>query len=147
MPMLLFPLANLWDPVGMTSFKTGVLIGLLAVTVFGCGDDSNEADRLGVGAECVATSECDEDTNQQCLTEFAGGYCGIRDCVDDTDCPEAAACIAHTTGTNFCFRVCLDKFECNANRSVDNESNCSSNVTFTDGAQGRKACVPPSSGT
>jgi hypothetical protein len=111
-----------------------------------CGDDGTEADRLGVGAECTETVECDEDTNQECLREFTGGYCGIMGCVSDEDCPDAAACIAQPNG-NYCFRICADKAECNENRSVENESNCSSNITFTDGANGRKACVPPSSGT
>jgi len=126
--------------------RYGWLILSILLVSPACGDDGTEADQLGVGAECAATSECDEDTNQECLTEFSGGYCGIRDCVSDEDCPEASACIAHDNQTNYCFRVCLDKAECNENRSVDVESNCSSNVVFTDGAQGRKACVPPSSG-
>lgn len=112
----------------------------------GCGDDT-EADRFGVGAECTSTDECNQETNQECLTAFAGGYCGIQDCVDDLDCPDASGCVAHTDGINYCFRICVDKLECNRNRSVDVESNCSSNVDFVEGAQGRKACVPPSSGT
>lgn len=116
----------------------------LAITVVACGGD--EADKLGIGAECTANDQCDAETDQLCLTAFAGGYCGIRDCVDDEDCPGASGCVAHTDGTNYCFRVCTDKADCNANRGVDNESNCSSNVTFVEGAQGRKACVPPSSG-
>ena len=125
------------------------LATLLILWFAGCGSDGSEADRLGVGAECVATEDCDEDTEQECLQEFAGGYCGISNCESDLDCPETSACIAHEEGgstTNYCFRTCAEKFECNENRSVDNESNCSSNVVFIDGAQGRKACVPPSSG-
>lgn len=121
---------------------------LMALLCAACGDDGTEADRLGVGAQCVDVDlDCDEDTDQICLTEFKGGYCGIRDCADDLDCPEGSACIAHDSGTNYCFRVCLDKSECNRHRDVDSEANCSSNVVFTDGADGRKACVPPSSGT
>jgi len=110
-----------------------------------CGGD--DADDLGVGAECTSADECDEETDQICLTNFAGGYCGIQACVDDADCPDSSGCVTHDDGTNYCFRVCQDKAECNANRSVDNESNCSSSVTFVEGAQGRKACVPPSSGS
>jgi len=108
-----------------------------------CGDDT-EADRLGVGAECTSNDQCDVDTNQSCLA-FKGGYCGIRGCVHDSDCPQPSACVAHTDGMNYCFRTCADKPECNVNRTVDNEANCSSSVTFVDGTQGRKACVPPSS--
>jgi hypothetical protein len=80
---------------------------------------------------------------QSCL-QFKGGYCGEADCLHDTDCPASSACIAHDDGTNYCFRTCLDKAECNENRDPENESNCSSSVTFVDGDMGRKACVPPS---
>ena len=34
--------------------------------------------------------------------------------------------------------------ECNANRDLENEANCSSNVDYVDGKTGGKACVPPS---
>jgi hypothetical protein len=120
-------------------FACAVLFAVAA-----CG--GSEADYLGVGAECDSTEECSEE-DQECLLQFAGGYCGIVDCVDDLDCPEDSGCIAHTDGTNYCFRTCVDKHECNANRSVENESNCSANVVFVDDIEGRKACVPPSSGS
>jgi hypothetical protein len=106
----------------------------------GCG---NDADDLGVGAQCTMNTDCNTDLNQTCLS-FKGGYCGMSGCTGDADCPDKSACIAHTDGTNYCFRVCRDKPECNANRAPENESNCSSSVTFVDGAMGRKACVPPS---
>ena len=120
-----------------------LLIGLL---VGACG--GSEADELGIGAQCTDSEQClqDEDFEQVCLTNFAGGYCGLADCTGDIDCPEDSACIAHDDGTNYCFRICVDKPDCNENRDVENESNCSSSVTFVDGTQGRKACVPPSSG-
>jgi hypothetical protein len=44
---------------------------------------------------------------------------------------------------NYCFRACVDKAECNANRGPEVESNCSSNITRVDGGE-TKACVPPS---
>ena len=109
-----------------------------------CGDDESEADLLGIGAQCAATDECDVELGQSCLTNFKGGYCGEVGCLGDIDCPEDSACIAHDDGVNYCFRTCADKLECNANRDVENEANCSSSVTFTDGTMGRKACVPPS---
>jgi hypothetical protein len=118
-------------------------LGLLLL-VSACGDDSTEADRLGVGAQCTSTDQCDTDTHQQCL-QFKGGYCGIQGCTGDADCPAASACIAHTDGMNYCFRICVEKVDCNANRDLENEANCSSSVTFVDGTMGRKACVPPSS--
>ena len=73
-----------------------------------------------------------------------GGYCGLTGCKADGDCPESSKCVTHTDGKNYCFRSCADKAECNANRDADNESNCSSNVTFADGSKSGKACVPPS---
>lgn len=103
---------------------------------------SNSADQLGVGAQCTATSECNTSLHEVCLA-FKGGYCGLQGCVHDADCPTSSACIAHTDGKNYCFRTCVDKPECNANRDPVNEANCSSSVTFVDPAQGRKACVPP----
>lgn len=122
------------------------LVCACALMLAACG--GSEADELGIGAQCTDSEEClqDETFVQECLTNFAGGYCGIRDCVSDLDCPEDAACIAHTDGINYCFRTCIDKPDCNANRDVENESNCSSSVDFVEGANGRKACVPPSSG-
>lgn len=121
------------------------LLSVLFLCAFAsaCGSD-DEADTLGIGAECTSTNECDEDSNQACLADFKGGYCGIEDCAFDTDCPESSACIAHEDGTNYCFRTCLDKAECNANRSEEHESNCSANVTFVEEREDNlKACVPP----
>jgi len=122
---------------------------VFAVLLAACNDDP-EADRKYVGGQCGIDDDCyqeDEDFPQTCLTQFAGGYCGIEGCVDNLDCPEASACVAHTDGNNYCFRVCIDKVECNRNRDVENESNCSANITFTDSSsEGLKACVPPSSG-
>jgi hypothetical protein len=116
----------------------------LTVLLAGCADDDDgtEADLLGVGAECSSDDDCEEE-DQFCLQQFKGGYCGVEDCVDDEVCPEGSRCVAHTDGTNYCFRVCTDKSECNANRGPDVESNCSANIVFTD-AQDGKACVPPS---
>ena len=70
----------------------------------------------------------------------------LEDCAGDEDCPDGSACIRDEDDTNYCFRVCDDKPECNRNRSAENESNCSANVDFVDDRDGRKACVPPSSG-
>ena len=126
--------------VVMRSLLTGLL---LALTLAAC-NDGTEADRLGVGAQCAGNDDCDADTQQVCLLNFSGGYCGMQGCVHDSDCPEASACIAHTDGVNYCFRICVDKVECNRNRDLANEANCSASATFVDGTLGRKACVPPS---
>jgi hypothetical protein len=131
------------------TWLTLATLSLLLFTACGDDDDENEANRLGVGASCDNNDHCA--TDQSCLTEFKGGYCGVRDCEHDEDCPEGSACIAGENATsdsgtsgNYCFLVCANKIDCNLHRPVDDEANCSSSVTFIDDAQGRKACVPPS---
>lgn len=129
---------------------------LLTGLLVGCsGDDASEADRLGVAAECTEELDCpevlikDAEVQLQCLTQFAGGYCAIQDCNSALDCPEGATCVAHDDGENYCFRECVDKAECNANRDPENEANCSANFNYADPADdknGLKACLPPSSG-
>ena len=114
-----------------------VILGCIAVFA-GCGDD---ADSIGIAGECTATSECADGLT--CLTGFKGGYCGTQGCTADADCPTGSACVTQGS-TNYCFRTCTDKADCNANRTTDNEANCSSNVTFVE-ATNIKACVPPSS--
>ena len=122
--------------------RISVLVVSLCVGLgLGCKDDGTEADMLGVGAQCSDAEDCLE--GQACLTQFTGGYCGVEDCALDEDCPEGSACVAHTDGSNYCFRTCTDKSECNLNRDAANESNCSANVEFTD-VGAAKACVPPS---
>lgn len=129
---------------------------LLLTLLLGCGDDDpTDADRVGVGAMCAVMDDCLQPDPpcdagpgcfpQQCLTQFAGGYCGIEACTSNAECPDGSACVAHDDGHNYCFRRCTDKAECNVNRDADHESNCSSNVTFVEPTSG-KACVPPSSG-
>lgn len=125
----------------------GSLLALSLVFSLGaCGDDDDgggtQADKLGVGAACAKNEDCTVE-GQICLP-FKGGYCGIADCTADADCPQGSLCVAHTDGKNYCFRVCADKAECNYNRPVEVEANCSSNVTFVSGKKGSKACVPPS---
>lgn len=120
---------------------------LLALLSAGCGDDSTEADRLGVGAECTASAECDtvDDIELNCLTQFDGGYCGLEGCEGDQDCPEGSACVVDGN-EQYCFRTCVDKPDCNQNRSEEDEANCVGSIEFVDPRDGRKACEPPSSG-
>jgi len=112
-----------------------------SLAISACGSD---ADDIGVGAQCTASDQCNQDDGAQTCLPFKGGYCGLMGCATDADCPDAAACITHTDQVNYCFRICGDKAECNANRDAENEANCSSSVDFVEGAMGRKACVPPS---
>ncbi|MDX2024343.1 MAG: hypothetical protein SF187_29140 [Deltaproteobacteria bacterium] len=115
---------------------------LTAFASISCGSDETEADKRGVGASCSTNADCSE-KGQTCLA-FKGGYCGVADCVDDTGCPAASACVKHTDGKNYCFRTCVEKPDCNANRPVESEANCSSNPTLVSGAKNTKVCVPPS---
>jgi hypothetical protein len=132
----------------MTHHKLLLVVGT-GLFVVGCGDGSTEADRLGVGAECTASAECDspdEEIPLECLTQFKGGYCGLEGCTGDGDCPEGSACVTHDDGTNYCFRACVDKPDCNRNRP-NCEANCVGSVTFVDPRNDRKACEPPSADT
>lgn len=133
---------------------------LIAAAVFfiGCGDSETEADRIGVGAQCTASAECespDEEIELQCLTQFTGGYCGLEGCEGDancsqgaTCCPEGSACVTADDGKNYCYRLCQEKADCNRNRDEVNWANCvgSGTINFVDSGTDRKACEPPSSG-
>lgn len=116
-------------------------LALVALMMAACGSD---ADDIGVGAQCAANDDCNQDDGAQTCLPFKGGYCGLQGCTADADCPEASACVTHTDQVNYCFRICADKPECNENRDVENEANCSSSVDFVEGKTGVKACVPPS---
>jgi len=128
----------------------------LALAATGCGDDNAPpADRVGIAATCAVDTDCrrlgleDGGVLQLiCLTQFSAGYCGLPDCVTTADCPPASICVTHDDARNYCFRVCLDKPECNANRAPDVEANCSSSFDWAEPADdhGEKACIPPSSG-
>lgn len=117
-------------------------LALVAGFLGACGGDN--ADDLGVGAQCMVNADCNQNDGAQTCLPFKGGYCGLTPCAADADCPDASACITHTDSVNYCFRICSDKPQCNANRELENEANCSSSVDFVEGAMGRKACVPPS---
>ena len=119
----------------------------IAVLLAAC-DDGTEADRQYIGGQCASSDDCYQEGEfpQSCLTQFSGGYCGLEGCQGDEDCPEASACVAHTDGASYCFRICTDKVQCNRNRDLENEANCSANIVFVDGPRDVKACVPPSSG-
>lgn len=115
-------------------------------------DEGTEADQVGVAAQCVVDEDCAHDHDHEdsdgdhaelvCLTNFKGGYCGLVDCTAHEDCPDGSACVMHDDGVAYCFRLCVDKSECNLNREADLEANCSSNITWIGDDVG-KACVPP----
>src|SRR5262245_52806013 len=108
---------------------------VVVVAAFGCGSGQSEAIKRGVGSACAMNGDCTE-KGQVCLLEFKGGYCGVAGCTHDTDCPAGSACVISDNGANYCFLICVEKPDCNVKRTVDNESNCTSSLTFLDGTMG-----------
>jgi hypothetical protein len=119
---------------------------LVVLAVGACGSSQSEAIRHGVGSACSKDSDCTE-KGQVCLLEFKGGYCGVAGCTHDVECPGGSACVTSDNGADYCVLICVEKTDCNPNRTVDNESNCTSSLSFVDGTMGRKVCNPPSAGT
>lgn len=119
---------------------------LLCSSGLACSDES-ESDRAGIASTCVKDADCPEFGGFQlvCLSGFKGGYCGLEGCTRDAECPEGAACIAEG-GTNYCFRVCVDKPECNRHRTAEVEANCVGSVVHVEASNSAKVCVPPSGG-
>jgi hypothetical protein len=124
-------------------FIWALLIACLTGLV-GCGDNV-EADEQFIGGECAVLADCDDDNPDtaelECILDFKGGYCGRKDCTASSECPEGSLCANYEAG-NYCFRTCVDKSECNRNRSVENESNCSSSIDPVEGGE-EKLCIPP----
>lgn len=157
-PLVEAPLARAQTIRTRRAPTRGAASTILAFVLAACGggsEDAVPADRIGVGATCTSTDECptvvtpeDETVQLICLTQFTGGYCGLPDCETNEDCPGGSSCVRHDDGQAYCFRDCLNKAECNRNRPVDAEANCSSSFDFNDPADdaGQKACIPPSSG-
>jgi len=121
---------------------SAVLAAMVVATACGGDDDTSEAVRSGVGDSCVTSDDCIHN-DQECLTEFKAGYCGLKNCTADVECPEGSACVTEG-GINYCFLICVDKLDCNQRREPADEANCSSSVDFIDDTLNRKACVPPS---
>ncbi len=120
-----------------------LMLGIALLLGSACSDE-NESDQMGIASNCTKDTDCQKvgDVQLACLTGFKGGYCGLQGCTGDGDCPTGAACIRQGT-VNYCFRVCVDKPECNLHRTVDNEANCVSSVDHV-GTSADKVCVPPS---
>jgi hypothetical protein len=138
----------------MQSMGVAVALSVLSMTA-ACGDDDDdggetESDRIGIARACANNDDCANEANLPliCLTNFKGGYCGLKDCTNDRpDCPEGSRCVTHDDGVNYCFRECVDKYpDCNWNRPTDAENNCigGGNVTYVESNYQGKVCLPPS---
>jgi hypothetical protein len=93
----------------------------------------------GVGADC--TDEADCDAGLECLTTVDGGYCTVRGCTVNTDCPGMDDRCVTVGDENFCYRSCTQESHCTLCRH-DSDSTCSTNVTFADGTTTGSVCVP-----
>jgi hypothetical protein len=80
----------------------------------------------------------------RCLTEYKGGLCARSPCSTHAECPEPGLCVVLEDST-VCLRLCVEKAECNASRSAEDEANCSSNLELVEPSES-KVCVPPNSG-
>lgn len=125
-----------------------VLSGMITFCLLGavgCGDNGSEADKQLIGAECTKVEDCDDGDpvtpELECILDFKGGYCGRKGCTASSQCPEGSLCANYEAG-DYCFLVCIDKVECNRNRTLENESNCSSNIDPVEGGE-EKLCIPP----
>ena len=116
----------MFKPMGRILCVSAVAVVCLVAS--GCSDE-NEANRRGIGSTCDSANTCSE-KGQVCLTEFAGGYCGVSGCQHDSDCPQGSACVTDDNQVNYCFLTCVDKPDCNLHRSVETESNCTSSATI-----------------
>jgi hypothetical protein len=127
----------------MTQKRVSLLPFLFAAAIATVSSCDSAANQVGVGAACIANADCTTE-GQICLTDFKGGYCGEKGCTKHADCPDGSLCVTEGTA-NYCFLTCDSKDTCNANRTADNEANCSSSVTYVEDAPaGSKSCVPPS---
>ena len=132
----------------MNAMRLLLCITLLA-WIASCNDEDNggsEASDQLIGAECTGPEDCDDEDPEtpelDCITDFKGGYCGRAGCTASEECPEGSLC-ADMEGSYYCFLVCTEKYQCNEHRTVDNESNCSSNIDPVEGGE-EKLCIPPS---
>ncbi|MEN9580711.1 MAG: hypothetical protein RJA70_3720 [Pseudomonadota bacterium] len=91
------------------------------------------------GATCDKATPCSGDLD--CLDEFAGGYCGKRDCKLNADCPGDTLCVLDGD-MGFCFKTCGVDSECSFCRAGEVAASCDDGVKFAEkGTQG-SVCVP-----
>lgn len=124
---------------------------LLTWMLSSCSDDAPKVDQIGIGGQCTLKDDCNQELDSlDCITTFKGGYCGRQACANNSECPTGSVCV-NEEGVSYCFRTCAEKPECNANRDLDNEANCSGSFSLMESTDTMpsnqpKVCIPPSSG-
>jgi len=121
-----------------------LLLGTLVIGASGCSDGNgqSEAQRIGLGAECLLGMDCGEGGELDCIP-FDGGYCTSSGC-QALGCPDGSLCARDAIlGQTFCMLSCESAEDCNSNRSDENAAECTSSIEILDEVEGAKVCVPP----
>lgn len=88
------------------------LLGMILIAGCGHAEDFGSSDRpepsTTVGAECANDGDC----VQYCSRDqvFPDGFCTIRNCRDNRDCPDGTVCITEDHGV--CVFPCEDNLDC-----------------------------------
>lgn len=85
----------------------------------------------GLGAVCGVDGDCD--AGLECLDEINGGYCGVRGCQSNGDCPPDSMCVNHA-GINYCARTCAAASDCSFCRYDNVVATCRTDVEFVEGS-------------
>jgi hypothetical protein len=91
-----------------------------------------------LGATCGEDADCNGDL--ECLTGFAGGYCGQSGCEENADCPNGSSCVVRAGG-NVCLKDCARDSDCGFCRAEALRGTCSDDAEFAE--SGDSVCVPP----
>jgi len=83
------------------------IVALAAVLVAGCGVSSDVSRDLG--ARCDSRDDCNDRCVPSSLAETPGGFCSLQ-CVDDSECPNDAACADFQGGV--CLFTCATNADC-----------------------------------
>jgi hypothetical protein len=95
----------------------------------------------GVGAACVGDVDCKAPLT--CMTGFKGGYCGVKDCTTNAQCPADSLCVKHSDAVGYCYLKCTAATTCSFCRPPAYAAACSDQVTFLEAGTTGSVCVPP----
>lgn len=93
----------------------------------------------GVGTGCDGDDDCDGELS--CVTNgFPGGYCTLRDCATNDDCPGENVC-GMVEGAAVCLRPCGRDSDCSFCRDGVEKGRCAEDVELASG-ESASVCVP-----